>query len=227
MAALNSISIALNLKDLIEEMNPLLKDSTLLAYITSKSSEQYSSEALIVLQRIAKHYPWHLLASYDPLDFNAYLFRLLGSSADRKRTVAALKILEEWVKTYKCDSLVAAAGGDNESDEEEVKASGEEGPQRLESFRMMMSRVVREWMSDKQCEVCIAILSILNNLDASQWRQTFDAELTHTVILPFLYASARQLPPLLKAASIKQLGYMVYYDGEVFKDLKAFRQRVY
>jgi hypothetical protein len=51
-----------------------------------------------------------------------------------------------------------------------VKASGEEGPQRLESFRMMMSRVVREWMSDKQCEVCIAILSILNNLDASQWR---------------------------------------------------------
>ena len=32
---------------------------------------------------------------------------------------------------------------------------------------------------------------------------------------------------MLKAASIKQLGYMVYYDGEVFKDLKAFRQRVY
>jgi len=91
----------------------------------------------------------------------------------------------------------------------------------------MMSRVVREWLNDKQCEVCIAILSILNNLDASQWRQTFDAELTHSVILPFLYTSARQLPPLLKAASIKQLGYMVYYDGEVFKDVKAFRQRVY
>lgn len=65
---------------------------------------------------------------------------------------------------------MAAAGGDNESDEEEVKASGEEGPQTLESFRIMMSRVVKEWMSDKQCEVCIAILSILNNLDASQWR---------------------------------------------------------
>lgn len=65
---------------------------------------------------------------------------------------------------------MAATGGDNESDEEEVKASGEEGPQTLESFRIMMSRVVKEWMSDKQCEVCIAILSILNNLDASQWR---------------------------------------------------------
>jgi hypothetical protein len=36
LAALNSISIALNLKDLIEEMNPLLKDSTLIAYIMSK-----------------------------------------------------------------------------------------------------------------------------------------------------------------------------------------------
>ena len=235
LAALNSISIALNLKDLIEEMNPLLKDSTLIAYIMSKSSEQYSAEAILVLQRIAKHYPWYLLDSYDTLDFNSYLFRLLGSSSDRKRTVAAFKVLEEWVKSYKSDSLVAAAaGGDNESDDEEVKASGEEvevsegkGPQLLESFRTMMSRIVREWLSDKQCEVCIAILSILNNLDASQWRQTFDAELTHSVILPFLYTSARQLPPLLKAASIKQLGYMVYYDGEVFKDLKAFRQRVY
>ena len=176
-------------------MNPLLKVSTLLAYITSKSSEQYSAEALIVLQRIAKHYPWHLLDSYDPLDFNSYLFRLLlgGTSSDRKRTVAAFKILEEWVKSYKCDSLVAAAAGDNESDEEEGKASGEvgKGPQTLKSFRTLMSRVVREWMNDKQCEVCIAILSILNNLDASQWRQTFDAELTHSVILPFLYTSAR------------------------------------
>jgi hypothetical protein len=92
--------------------------------------------------------------------------------------------------------VAAAAGGDNESDDEEVKASWEEvsegkGPQLLNSFRTMMSRIVREWMNDKQCEVCIAILSILNNLDASQWRQTFDAELTHSVILPFLYTSAR------------------------------------
>ena len=73
--------------------------------------------------------------SYDALDFNSYLFRLIGSSSDRKRTVAAFKVLEEWVKSYKSESLVAAAaGGDNESDEDEVKALGEEvkegkGPQ--------------------------------------------------------------------------------------------------
>jgi hypothetical protein len=75
------------------------------------------------------------LDSYDTLDFNSYLLRLLGSSSDRKRAVAAFKVLEEWVKSYKSDSLVAAtAGGDNESDDEEVKGSGEEvsegkGPQ--------------------------------------------------------------------------------------------------
>jgi len=58
------------------------------------------------------------------LDFNGYLKNLLGAS-DRKKVVSALKILEEWVKSYKSESLVAAeAGGEeagNESDEEEAK----------------------------------------------------------------------------------------------------------
>jgi hypothetical protein len=65
----------------------------------------------------------------------------------------------------------------------------------------MMQYIVREML--QSADICIAILSILNNLDASQWMQTFGPDLTTSTILPFLYSAARQPPPLLKAASIK------------------------
>ena len=95
------------------------------------------------------------------------------------------------------------------------------------SLREMMASIVREMLNEKQADVCIAVLSILNNLDGTQWVQTFSPDVTHSVVLPFLVSAARSPPPLLKAASIKQLGYMVYYDGKVFGDIKAFRQKIY
>jgi len=125
LAILNSVSIALNLKDLVYELEAILTESNLIGFILGKSTDHlaHSAEALQVLQRIAKNYPQHLLDSYDTFDFNAYLTPLLGAS-DRKRVASALKILEEWVKSYKSESLVSGeAGGEagNESDDEEVK----------------------------------------------------------------------------------------------------------
>ena len=62
-------------------------------------------------------------------------------SSDRKKVASALKILEEWVKSYKSESLVAGdAGGEagNESDDEEVKAEEQAAagktPYKMKSF---------------------------------------------------------------------------------------------
>jgi hypothetical protein len=60
-------------------------------------------------------------------------------------------------------------------------------PYGLKSFRDMMQVIVRTMLNEKQSDVCIAILSVLNNLDATQWMQTFGHDLTNSVILPFLY----------------------------------------
>lgn len=65
--------------------------------------------------------------------------------------------------------------------------------------------------SNQPVEISIAILSILNNLDTLQWKQTFSPSTTITKILGSIY-QANKAPPLLKAASIKMLGYMVYFD---------------
>jgi hypothetical protein len=78
--------------------------------------------------------------------------------------VSALKILEEWVKSYKSESLVAGgeddgAGGGNESEEEEAKVEGAGG-------ELDGKNVVTQMLNEKQSELCIATLSILNNLDA-------------------------------------------------------------
>lgn len=61
-------------------------------------------------------------------------------------------------------------------------------------------------------DLSIALLSVLNNLDTQQWVATFPPAFTLQTILPFLYQSAKASTPLLKAASIKMLGYMVYFD---------------
>lgn len=152
LAILNSLSIALNLRDLIPEIQPLLSKSRLIDYLTTKSQDNLSSsaEALQILQRIAKNYPHHLLEKYDQVGFNAYLNRLLSTS-DRKRVIASLKIVEEWVKSYKSETLIsgegAGEGGGNDSDEEETKEAGfsiGKDPYSLESFREIMKFIVRE-----------------------------------------------------------------------------------
>jgi len=79
----------------------------------------------------------------------------------------------------------------------------EKTPYGMASFKELMTSIVSQMLNEKQSEICIAIMSILNNLDAVQWRQIFESDLTNQVILPFLYSASRQPPPLLKAASIK------------------------
>jgi hypothetical protein len=51
IAILNSLSIALNLKDLVCELSPLLMNSKLMDFITNKSGEHLSSsvEAIQIL----------------------------------------------------------------------------------------------------------------------------------------------------------------------------------
>lgn len=90
-----------------------------------------------------------------------------------------------------------------------------------------------------QSDITIAILNILNNLNASQWNQVFKPEFTLNQILNgFIYQASKQPPPLLKAASIKMLGYMVYFDlremlegytgAETLENLnKKFLQKTY
>jgi hypothetical protein len=62
----------------------------------------------------------------------------------------------------------------------------------------------------------------LNNIDSAQWCKTFTPQQTSQLILPFIYqtASKQTGSPLLKAASIKMLGYMVYFEmGNVLAGL--------
>ena len=151
----------MNLKDLESEVAPILNSLNLLELILSnKTGENFignSAEAISVIQRIAKNYPNHILSLYDRLDLNGYLKRLLGSS-DRKKVIAVLKIIEEWVKAYKSESLIAGEpGGEagNESDEEETKggiiSKSERGktPYDIQSFCQMMNFIVGEMLSEK------------------------------------------------------------------------------
>ena len=66
-----------------------------------------------------------------------------------------------------------------------------------------------------QNDISISILSMMSNIDSNQWRLTFSYEIT-SKILHYLYQAKNT--PLLRAASIKFLGYLVYYDLTIFED---------
>jgi hypothetical protein len=67
----------------------------------------------------------------------------------------------------------------------------EKTPYGMASLKELMTSIVSQMLNEKQSEICIAIMSILNNLDAVQWRQIFENDLTNQVILPFLYSASR------------------------------------
>ena len=77
-----------------------------------------------------------------------------------------------------------------------------------------MNEIVQAFLGVGAQETSIAVLSILNNLDCQQWRQVFSPEVTKGVILNFIY-QAGKAQPLVKAACMKMLGYMVYYDMRI------------
>lgn len=84
-----------------------------------------------------------------------------------------IKVLEEWVKCYKSKSLIAQ-GDDEEDHEEPVTPVAERQPFDLESFRSLLNQIVDLYLhKTSQPDCSIAVLSILNNLDAIQWRKTF------------------------------------------------------
>lgn len=78
--------------------------------------------------------------------------------------------MEEWVKSYKTDSLASGGGeGGNDSDEEdgnsEVIGEADRSPYDILKFKEMMTEIVKVMLNEKQSDICIAIFSILNNLD--------------------------------------------------------------
>lgn len=58
-------------------------------------------------------------------------------------------------------------------------------------------------------ETNIAILSILQNLNSEQWKDTFDQTLQNQIIER---AFQMKSPSVMKASSIKLFGYLVYLD---------------
>jgi hypothetical protein len=70
----------------------------------------------------------------------------------------------------------------------------------------------------------------LNNLDSVQWRRVFEPQVTISKIMPFIYSSSKA-PSIVKAAAIKMLGYMVYFDISSIlqnpEEEKKFKNTIY
>lgn len=215
LSIVNALSLAFNLPDIRDELMDLLAEehSSLLHHITNKKFDhntQTTSEMICLLQRLAKNYPQWLLSNFQTA-VQSYLARqLFPASTERKKAVAVLKICEEWIKNYKSESLTPA----DEDECEESKGSQSESPYLVESFRDLMNEIVQAFLVGGAQETSIAVLSILNNLDCHQWRLVFSPEVTKGLILNFIY-QAGKAQPLVKAACMKMLGYMVYFDMRV------------
>lgn len=102
----------------------------------------------------------------------------------------------------------------------------------METFKNLLNQIIDNLIANKgnqQADVSIAILSILNNMDANQWKAVFSPQTTEGKILGALIYQAGKAPPLLKAASIKMLGYMVYFDMSTLlqDNAEAFVSRVF
>eukprot|EP00347_Sterkiella_histriomuscorum_P021491 403333793 len=237
---LQTLSVVVNNQDIkLEVEHTLLKDSTFLKQLLKidKKTEFYQQnqgskdylELFNLTQKICKNYPHKILDVYESY-FHEFL-QIQLKSYDRKRQCQTINIIEEWLKNYKSEqALILEEGDQNDANLAEEEKKTEDGqmnqtPLNLDKFRDLIRGIVTHNLLNKTSQfsdINISILSLLCNLDQHQWQQIFDDKLTKEIINFIEHA---KYPPLLKAASIKLLGYLVYFDN-LFSDIK-FKQKAY
>lgn len=125
---------------------------------------------------MAKNFPeWFLTNSDTTSQLMEFLGKLLfkypvHTVDHRKRVISTLKILEEWVKNYKSQSLSQPLEDDDE-DTNLMASTQSVTPYTDAGFRGLIYQIVDTFIvkagGSAQSDIVIAILSILNNLDAS------------------------------------------------------------
>ena len=185
-------------------------------------------ETIAFLSSTARAFPEVLLANWD--DCVLTYLREVFLAEDKKKTVAAIRVLEEWLKPYTSDAataaenvedaeielLVRSVSHDEESKEQSKKGYEEEkeehfaeksSPFDKESFVVAFSEWTKNYITGSEGpEIKISMLNILSMLQEAQWA-ALPAE---TVSLIVKQASTFESPPALKAASLKFYGHLVY-----------------
>ncbi|CDW76050.1 heat repeat-containing protein 6-like [Stylonychia lemnae] len=204
-----------------------LKDNNLLKQLIQIENKQDGhqqyygpkdqNEIFSFITKTAKNFPDKITKVFQSNLLQFLKFYL--KSYDRKKITNSINILEEWLKNFKDQNL--------EDDDETVRNQpiNQDSPYQIQSLINLIRQIVDEFLFNKQntySDVNISILSLLCNFDQSQWMTVFDEKYTKDIIY---YVEHTKQPPLLRAASIKLLGFMVYFDN-FFKD-EEFKNKVY